>query len=90
MTAGPHQFDPRRDPAWWVHTDQGVVLAGPFSCEAQARAGGNEVAAQLRAAMRRERYSERAITARVRALRIGFAVRTWPHGGIAIASPPAH
>ncbi len=79
MTAGPHQFD-RRDPAWFVHTDQGVVLAGPFADEASARVGGNQVAANLRAAMRRERYTERQVAERVVALRVSLGTRHWPCG----------
>lgn len=79
MTAGPHQFRPG-EPAWYVHTDQGVVLAGPLPDEETARIRGNQVADELRASMRRDRYSERAVAERVRALRISRGVRQWPAG----------
>lgn len=87
MTAGPHQFV-YREPAWWVHTDQGVVLDGPYRDESAARAGGNDVAARLRAAMRRERYSERQVADRVRALRVSFGTRHWPCGWFEPYEPP--
>lgn len=80
MTASPQQYA-HREPMWWVATDQGVVLAGPFPDEITAREGGNAVAARLREAMRRERYSEVRIAERVRALRVNFGVRVHPHGG---------
>lgn len=80
MTAGPHQYGREGGPAWWIHTDQDVVLAGPFPDESAARAGGNHVADQLRAAMRRERYGEATIGERVAVLRIGFGIRQWPYG----------
>lgn len=69
-------------------TDQGVVGAGPFESEANARAAGNTIAAELRESMRRDRlpggrrrYSEADISARVAALRVGYGVRVHPHGG---------
>lgn len=80
MTAGPHQYRYDLAAAWWVHTDQGVVLAGPFPDEAAARAAGNEVAGRLRASMRQERYAERVIGQRVAALRVGRGTRQWPYG----------
>lgn len=79
MTAGPHQYR-WNIPAWYVHTDQGVVLAGPLPDELTARIRGNQVAAELRAAMRRERYSERQVAERIRALRISRGIRQWPAG----------
>lgn len=86
MTASPEQYA-HREPAWWVHTDQHVVLSGPFPDEAAARAGGNAVAALLREAMRRERFSQARIAERVRALRVGYGVRVHPHGGFEARRP---
>lgn len=89
MTADPSQYSPQV-PAWFVCTVQGVVLAGPFLKEADARAAGNRVAANLRTSMRgqtwsggQRRYSEADVAARVGALRVAFGVTVPPHGGFA-------
>lgn len=82
MTASPDQFSRPTAPAWYVHTDQGVMLAGPFDTEAEARTAGNDAAARLRAGMRRDRqFTEADVRARVAALRVGFGTTTYPHGG---------
>lgn len=77
--ASPEQYPWQRE-AWYVTTDQGVVLGGPYPDELAARAGGNVVAEELRASMRRERFPERQVAERVRALRVGFGIRERPHG----------
>lgn len=79
MTASPTQYT-RDTTGWYCHTDQGVCLDGPYSTESEVRQAGNAVAAELRASMRRENYSERDIAARVRALRIGYGRKSHPHG----------
>lgn len=77
--ASPQQY-PHQVMHLYVVTDQGVVLGGPYDDEQTARAGGNQIAAELRASMRRERFSEAQVAERVRALRIGYGVRERPHG----------
>jgi hypothetical protein len=81
VTADPSQYPEHRAPSWYVHTDQGVVLAGPHPDEQTARAQGNRVAAEIHAGMRREGHPEPAIAERVRALRVSLGTTEPPHGG---------
>lgn len=79
-SASPEQFDVPRAAAWHVHTTDGLIVSGPHDTEDQAKAAGNEFAADLRASMRRENYSEAKIKARVAALRVGYGLATHPNG----------
>ncbi|MGQ0846520.1 MAG: hypothetical protein ACT4QF_20550 [Sporichthyaceae bacterium] len=83
MTVSPEQHARRDTLGWYVHTDQGVVLSRQWETEAEARADGNEIAAELRTSMRREHYTEPSIAVRVAALRVGYGIRVHPHGGFA-------
>lgn len=80
MTVSPEQ-QTHGDPAWWVATVQGGVLAGPFPDEASAREVTTRVAVRPRESMRRERHGEADIAERLRALRVGYEVTVHPHGG---------
>lgn len=83
VTASPEQHARRDTLGWYVHTNQGVVLSRQCATEAEARAEGNVIAAELRTSMRREHYTEAKIADRVAALRVGYGVRVHPHGGFA-------
>jgi hypothetical protein len=80
VIADPSQYPELRSPSWYVHTDQGVLLAGPYPDEQTARAQGNRVAAQIRAGMRREGHREPATAERVQALGVSLGVTEPPHG----------
>jgi hypothetical protein len=69
-------------PAWYVHTTDSVVLAGPFAGEAGARMAGTRVAVRMAATMRQDGGASSAadVRARVSKLRIGYGLRPKPHG----------
>jgi hypothetical protein len=88
--AGPHQF-PDRIPAWYVYTDDAVVLAGPFSAEAGARTAGARIAMRMAEAMRRDGGASAPadIRRRVDRLRVGFGLRPAPDGKFEAVSTAA-
>jgi hypothetical protein len=73
---------PDRIPAWYVHTLDGSVLAGPFSTEEGARTAGARLAMRMAEAMRRDggACGPADIRRRVAGLRVGFGLRPQPHG----------
>jgi hypothetical protein len=92
VTADRSQYAEPRPPAWYVHTDQGVLLAGPYPDEQTARAHGNRLPTQIRAGMRREGHTEPAIAERAQALRVSLGTTEPPHGEFRVRRPhaPAH
>lgn len=78
MTAGPDR-SPRRPAAWYVATDQGVVLAGPFADWPRALLARARVVAQLRADLEREDRSPAFIAGRCAAVapRWGVLIGAW-------------
>jgi hypothetical protein len=90
---GPRTY-PERVPAWYLHSTEGVVLAGPFAAEAAARVARVRFAARLGDAMRRDGGPSSAadVEACVAKLRIGFGIRPEPHGrfkAVPQEAPPA-
>jgi hypothetical protein len=85
---GPHLF-PDRVPAWYVHTTDSVVLAGPFAGEAGARMAGTRVAVRMAATMRQDGGSSSLtdVRARVAKLRIGYGLRPKPDGRFEAVPP---
>jgi hypothetical protein len=77
VTAGPDRSRVS-PPAWFVTTDQGIVLAGPFRTRAEATRARTDVVERLRSGMQRERFTGEQIAARVRAVLVGYGVLTGP------------
>jgi hypothetical protein len=86
VTAGPGQYS-AAESAWWVITDQWVILAGPFARRAAADRAVDEVVECLLAGLVRERRSTAFITARVCAVRVAHGRRAWPHGHFEAPGP---
>lgn len=78
MTADPSRC-PERPPAWYVATDQGVVLAGPFRDYPAAILGHARVAERLRAALMREQASAVFIAGRLLAVAPRWGVLVGAH-----------
>ncbi len=78
MTAGPDR-SPDRPAAWFVATDQGVVLAGPCADWPQALLARARVLARLREDLEREGRSSAFIASRcaVVAPRWGVLIGAW-------------
>jgi len=88
VTADPSRA-PERPASWYVVTDQGVVLAGPYDDRADARMAYDVVVAELRHDLMRARKSGQFIHERVAAVgvRWGRTVGAW--GGFEAATPPS-
>lgn len=71
-------FSPTRPPAWYVATDQGVVLAGPFPEQATAWAARRTVLANLRADLMRDRRPGWFVAQQLRAVRVCFGTLVGP------------
>lgn len=69
---------PDRPPAWFVTTDQGVVLAGPFPDRTDAVTAYRDVVAGLRRDLTGRQPGE-YIAARVRAVRVAWGRTRGPH-----------
>ena len=69
-------------PAWYVHSTDAVVLAGPFGGEAAAELARARYAAKVGDSMRRDGgpCSAADVRACVAKLRVGFGVLPEPHG----------
>ncbi len=80
MTADPSR-SPERPPAWWVATDQGVVLAGPYDDWPVALVGHARTIARLRESLERDRRTELFIAERCAAVapRWGALTGAWQH-----------
>jgi hypothetical protein len=79
VTAGPdRQVD--RPPAWFVTTEQGVILAGPYLTRAEAEWAHAEVVNHLETELARAGRPGRFIARRIAAVRVSFGLRSWPHG----------
>jgi hypothetical protein len=80
MTADPSR-SPERPPAWWIATDQGVVLDGPYEDWPVALVGHARVIARLREALEREHRPPGFIAARCVAVapRWGVLSGAWQH-----------
>src|SRR3954462_3945927 len=78
---GP-RTSPDRVPAWYVHSAEAVVLAGPFGGEAAAQIACARYAAKLEESMRRDGgpCSAADVEACVARLRVGYGGRPEPHG----------
>jgi hypothetical protein len=76
---GP-RTSPDRVPAWYLHTADAIVLAGPFAGESAARIAFVRYAARLEESMRRDGgpCSAADIQACVAKLRVGYGVRPEP------------
>jgi hypothetical protein len=77
MTADPSRF-PDRPPTFYVVTDQGIALAGPYMTRQEAVEARTDVVERLRAAMMAERSSGAAIATRVRAVVVAYGVLVGP------------
>lgn len=80
MTADPSRY-PERPAAWFVVTDQGLRLEGPFESLDGATKAREHVVARLAEQMRTQRYSAAEIAARVQAVVVahGVLVGPWQH-----------
>lgn len=80
MTADPSR-SPERPPAWWVATDQGVVLAGPYDDWPVALVGHARTIARLRDALEQDRRTASFIAERCAAVapRWGELTGAWQH-----------
>jgi Fatty acid desaturase len=69
-------------PAWYVHTSDAFVLAGPFAGEVAARVAYVRLAARLGESMRRDGGPSTAadVDACVAKLRVGYGLRPKPDG----------
>lgn len=79
-TAGPGQYGSEQVPAWFVATDQRVILAGPFASLDEARRAHRDVVERLRAELMRAGRPGKFIAERVAAVGVRFGLRCWPHG----------
>jgi hypothetical protein len=80
VTADPSRC-PERPPAWFVVTDQGIRLAGPYDGRAEAERARAVVVESIRRSMMRERFPGAEIAARIRAVRVdrGVLLGPWQH-----------
>ena len=69
-------------PAWYLHTTDAVVLAGPFTGEAAARMACARYATKVGEWMRRDGgpSTDEDVRACVAKLHVGYGVRPEPHG----------
>ena len=86
-TPGPRS-SPDRVPAWYLHSVDAVVLAGPFPSELVAQLACAHFARKLGVSMRRNGGPCTAadIHACVAKLRVGYGVRPEPHGRFQVVS----
>lgn len=88
MTADSSRY-PDRPAAWFVVTDQGLRLAGPYATRSEALAGRWDAVERLRASMLAERFTAAQIDARDRAVVVAWGVLVGPWQQFeAIESPP--
>lgn len=80
MTADPSRY-PERPAAWYVVTDQGLRLEGPFDARSGATEAREHVVGRLAEQMRTQRYSAAEIAARLQAVVVahGHLVGPWQH-----------
>ncbi len=80
MTADPSRT-PKRPPSWWVATDQGVVLAGPYDDWPRALVGHARAVARIREALEREQRPPCFVAERCLAVapRWGVLSGAWQH-----------
>lgn len=80
MTADPSRY-PERPPAWYVITDQGLRLDGPFEARSAAAEARERVVRRLTEQMGAQRYSAAEIAARIQAVVVahGQLVGPWQH-----------
>lgn len=70
---------PDHPPAWFVATDQGVVLAGPFPTYTAALVAHGRVVERLRASLNREQAAPAYIASRLRAVAPQWGVLVGAH-----------
>jgi hypothetical protein len=83
MTPAPGpRTAPDSVPAWYVHTTDAIVLAGPFAGEFAAQTACSRYAARLADSMRRDGGPSSPADVRecVARLRVGYGLRPKPHG----------
>lgn len=80
MTADPSR-SPERPPAWWIATDQGVVLGGPYDDWPVALVGHARTIVRLREALERDQRPPCFIAECCRAVapRWGVLTGAWQH-----------
>jgi hypothetical protein len=88
LVVADSSFSPSGPPAWFVATDQGVVLAGPFADRAAAWAARGAVITKLRADLMRDRRPGWFVARRLRAVQVRFGVLTGPWQHLQSLSPP--
>lgn len=86
VTADLSRF-PERSPAWFVATDQGVVLAGPFDTVHRARAVRTEVVESLRRELMADRRPGAFIAERITAVEVRWGVLVGPWGQFETRTP---